>query len=201
MGEVVAASRHGGVHPSAAGLLQRGLLADDHLGHPRRSEVHRRVALDHDDQVAERWDVGAPGSGRAEQATDLRDLPRQTHLVVEDPPCAAPAREQLHLVGDAGAGRVDQPHDRDLLLERRLGQPDDLLHSPCAPGPGLHRRVVGHDRNRTTVDLADSRHDAVRGEVLGRTVAIVGVGQELVLDERTGVAEQFDPPSDEQLPL
>ena len=87
-------------------------------GEPRYIE---RVALDHEDDVAERRDVGAAGRRRPEQAADLRHLARQPDLVVEDPPGTAAAREQLHLIGEAGAGRVDEPDDRDLLGERRLG--------------------------------------------------------------------------------
>ena len=110
-GQVVAAARHGGVHAGAAHLLERDPLADDHLGHAGRAEVHRRVALDHDHDVAEARDVGAAGRRRPEQAADLRHLARQPHLVVEDPPGAAAAGEQLDLVGDAGA-RPSRPARR-----------------------------------------------------------------------------------------
>ena len=75
MGEVVAAARDGGVHPRATHLFESHLLADHHLGHPGRAEVHRCVGLDHDHDVGERRDVGAAGSGRSEQAADLRHLP------------------------------------------------------------------------------------------------------------------------------
>ena len=131
-GEVVAAARHGGVHPGAAHLLERGDLADDHLGHAGRAQVHRGVALDHDHDVAERRDVGAAGGRRAEQAADLRHPARQPHLVVEDPARAPPAREQLDLVGDAGAGRVDQPEHRQLVAQGVLGE-RARSSRPCGP--------------------------------------------------------------------
>ena len=103
-----------GVHPRAAHLLERDLLADDHLGHPRRAEVHRRVALAHDHDVAERGDVRAAGGARAEQHADLRDDARHLDLGVEDPPGAAAAGEHLDLVGDprAGASRRGRPSAR-----------------------------------------------------------------------------------------
>ena len=163
-GEVVAAAGDGGVHPRAAHLLQRHLLADDHLGHPRRAEVHRRVALDHDHDVAEGRDVGAAGRRRAEQAADLRHLARQRDLVVEDPPGAAAAREQRDLVGDPGAGGVDEPEDRQLLGQRPLGDPDDLLDRARAPRAGLDGRVVGHDERGPAVDQALAGDDAVGGQ-------------------------------------
>ncbi len=62
----------GAVHLGAAHLLERDLLADDHLGHARRAEVHAGVALDHHDDVAERRDVGAAGRGGSEEQAHLR---------------------------------------------------------------------------------------------------------------------------------
>ena len=46
--EVVAAAADGRVHARAAHLLERHVLADHDLGHARRAEVHRGVALDHE---------------------------------------------------------------------------------------------------------------------------------------------------------
>ena len=48
-----------GVHARAAQLLEADLLSDDDLDHARRPEVHRGVALDHDHDIAESWNVGA----------------------------------------------------------------------------------------------------------------------------------------------
>ena len=64
----VAAAGDAGVHPGAAHLLERHLLADHHLRHPRRAEVHRGVAVAHDHDVAEGRDVGAAGGARARTA-------------------------------------------------------------------------------------------------------------------------------------
>ena len=47
------------------------------------------------------------------------DTPRQAHLVVEDAAGTAAAGEELDLVGDAGAGRVDEVEDGQLVLEWR----------------------------------------------------------------------------------
>ena len=103
----------GAVHPRPAHLLQRGLLAGHHLDHPVGAEVHRGVALDHDDHVAERGDVGAARRGRAEQGADLGDRAAGPDLVPEDLAGATAAGEQVDLVGDAGAGGVDQVDHRD----------------------------------------------------------------------------------------
>ena len=159
--EQVADAGDGAVHPGAAHLLERHLLPDDHLRHARAAEVHRGVALDHDDDVGERGDVGAAGRRRPEQAADLRHLARQRDLVVEDPPGAAAAREHLDLVGDPRAGGVDEPEDRQLLAQRHLGGPHDLLDGAGAPRAGLDGRVVGDDDRRPAVDGAAPGDDAV----------------------------------------
>ena len=103
--EHVAAAGDGAVHLGAAHLLERHLLADDHLGHARAAEVHAGVALDHHDDVAEGRDVRAAGRARPEEQAHLRHLPAHLHLVVEDAPRAAPPGEHLDLVGDARARR------------------------------------------------------------------------------------------------
>ena len=172
------------------------MLADHHLGHARRAEVHRRVALDHEHHVAERGDVRAARGRRPEQAAHLRHLAREPHLVGEDAPGAAPAREQLDLVGDARAGGVDEVHDRQLVPQRVLGEAHDLLDRARAPRARLHRRVVGHHAHRAAVDAADAGDDAV-----GREIAGERVGEQRVLDERALVEEQREAVAHEQLVL
>ena len=109
--QVVATTADGRVHARPAHLVERHVLADHDLGHARRTEVHRGVALDHEHDVAERGDVRAARGRRAEQATHLRHLARQAHLVGEDAARAPAAGEQVDLVGDAGAGGVDEIDD------------------------------------------------------------------------------------------
>ena len=168
LGEQVAAAGDLAVHARAAHLLERDLLADHHLGHARRAEVHRRVLLDHEDDVAERRDVGAARRRRAEQQADLRHGAGELDLVVEDAPGVAPPREHVDLIGDARARRVDQVEERDAQPRRRLLDAHDLLDGARAPRAGLHRRVVGHDRDRAPVHAPDARDDAVGGQIARR---------------------------------
>ena len=184
------------MHAGTAHLLQRRALPDDHLDHAWRAEVHRSVSLDHEDDVAERGDVRAAGRRRAEEAADLRHATGEAVLVVEDAARAAPAREQLDLVGEPRAGRVDQPEDGRLVLERVLRETDDLLDGPRTPRAGLHRRVVGHHADPPTVDRADAGDDAVGREIVGERV-----GEEAALDERALVEEQGETVADEELAL
>src|SRR5213078_2892404 len=123
----VADPRIAGVYPGPAHRLQRGLLPGDHLDHAVGAEVHAGVAVDHRDHVAERRNVGAAGRARAEQRADLGYRAAGPDLVPEDPAGAAAAGEQVDLVGDPGAGRVDEVHHRDAGGVGALDYPDDLL--------------------------------------------------------------------------
>ena len=175
---------------------ERHLLPDHHFGHARRAEVHRGVRLDHEHRVAERGDVRAARGRRAEQATDLRDLARQAHLVREDAARAPPAGEQLDLIGDARARGVDEIHDRQLVPQRVLGEPHDLLDRARAPRARLHRGVVGHHAHRAAVDAADAGHHTVGGQI-----ARERVGEQPVFHERAVVEQQREPVAHEQLVL
>ena len=83
-----------------------------------------------------------------------------------------------------------------LVPQRVLGEPHDLLDRARAPRAGLHRRVVRHHAHRAAVDAADAGHDAV-----GRQVAGERVGEQAVLDERAVVEQQREPVAHEQLVL
>ena len=195
-GEEVAAARAARVHLRAAHLLEGDLLADDHLGHPGRAQVHRSVAVAHDHDVAEGRDVGASGRAGAEQQAHLRDLARHLHLVVEDAPGAAAPGEHLHLVGDAGAGRVDEIDHRHPVPHRVLLDAEDLLDGLGAPRTRLHRRVVRHQGDGPPADCPHPGDDAVGAEPL-----LLPVGEEGVLGERAGVEQALDALADGQLLL
>ncbi len=184
------------MHTGSAHLLERRVLPDHHLDHARRTEIHGRVPFDHDHDVAERRDVRAPRGRRAEETADLRHASREPVLVVEDPPRATTAGEQLDLIRQPGAGRIDEPEDRHLVLQRVLGEPHDLLHRAGTPRARLHRRVVRHHAHRPPVDGADARDHSVGGQVPGERV-----GEEPVLDEGTLIEEQREAVANEELVL
>ena len=184
------------MHLRPAHLLERDLLADHHLRHPRRAEVHRGVAVAHDHDVAERRDVGAAGGARAEQHADLRHGAGEPDLVEEDPPGVAAAGEHLDLVGDARARGVDEVDHRHAVAERRLLDAEDLLDRLGAPRAGLDGRVVGHQRDRAAADRAHAGDDAVGAEAVG-----LPVGEQRVLGERAVVEQPLDPLAHRQLAL
>ena len=194
LGQEVPAPAHRAVHPGTAHLLQGGLLLDDHLDHARRPEVHRGVALDHDHDVTERRDVGPTRGRGTEQRAHLGHRTAGPDLTVEYPAGPPPSREQVDLVGDAGAGGVHEVDHRDLGPEGRLDDPDDLLDGSRAPGTRFDRRVVGHEAHGAPVHRRRAGDDAVGGQVAGDDV-----GEQAVLDERPLVDEQPHPLAREEL--
>jgi hypothetical protein len=98
------------------------------------------------------------------------------------------------LVGDPRAGRVDQPEDRQLLDQRPLGDPDDLLDRPGTPRPGFDRRIIRHHQGRAAVDQSLAGYHTV-----GRQPWRAGVGQLGIFDEAAVVEEQLDPVADVEL--
>src|SRR3954462_14340920 len=97
----VAAAGDGAMHARAPQLFQRHLLADDHLGHALRAQVHGGVAVPHHHDVAEGRDVRAARRAGAEEQADLRDEAAHLALQIEDAARAPAAGEHLDLVGDA----------------------------------------------------------------------------------------------------
>ncbi len=194
LAEEVAAARDRTVHLGAAHLFERHLFADHHLGHAGRSEVHRSVALHHEDDVAEGGYVGAAGCTGAEEQANLRDQAGEFHLVVEDPTGVAAAREHLDLIGDPGAGGVDEVEEGNPQPLGGLLDPQDLLHRAGAPGAGLDRRVVGHDCHGAAIDPAHAGHDAIRRQVRGLVVR-----KEPIFNEGALVYQEADPLPHEEL--
>ncbi len=184
------------MHARSAHLLQRHLLADHHLRHARRAEVHRGIAVAHDHEVAESRDVGAAGGARPEQHADLGHDPRELDLVVEDPTGTATAGEHLHLLGDARAGRVHQVDHRHLERHRPFLDAQDLLNGLRPPGARLHGRVVRHQRHGAPVDRAEAGDDAVRAETV-----LLPVGQQGFLREGALIEQQGDALAHRQLAL
>ena len=158
------AARDARVHARAAHLLQAHPLTDHHLGHARRAQIHRSVALAHDHHVAECRYVGAAGSAGPEQHAHLRNHARQAHLVVEDSARAAAAREHLHLLGYARARRVDQVHQWCAQGQRSLLHAQDLLHRLRPPRAGLDRGIVGHQRDWPAIERAHAGHHPLGAE-------------------------------------
>ena len=193
--EHVTDAGHAAVHLGAAHLLERDLLAGHHLGESGRAEVGGGVAADHDRDVAQRRDVGRPGRRRSEQGAHLGDPAGVGDLVVEDVAPRPATGVAVELLVDAGAGGVDEVHERCPDLVGELLHPGDLLERPAPPGAGLDGVVVGDDARRSPVDLADDGHHGVAGQ------PVVGPGEQAVFEVRLVVEQQAQAVADQQLAL
>ena len=91
-------------------------------------------------------------------------------------------------------GRVDEPEDRQLVTQRDLGHPDDLLHRPGTPGARLHARVVGHHKRCSPLHQPAACDNAVGGQIVRHRI-----GQLAILDEGRIVEQQGDPIAYEEL--
>jgi hypothetical protein len=112
-----------------------------------------------------------PAADGPKKTTDLRYAAGSLHLVVEDLSGAASPREEIDLVRDTRARRVDEIDDRMVMLARQLDDPDDLFHGPRAPRTRFDRRIVRHHGNRPIVDRAYPGDDAVGRQIAGERVA------------------------------
>ena len=88
------------------------------------------------------------------------------HLLAEQRARAGEGRAARRL--DAGAGGVEQPHDRDALAQRQLAHAGHLVLADLAHRAGHDGEVVRADRDAPAVDLADAGDHAVGREVAGR---------------------------------
>jgi len=127
------------------------VLADHHLGHPRRAQVHGGVAVAHDDHVAEGGDVGAAGGAYIPAFCDvvvMRDgnasmylgSPRMAEMVIgEHVSLEEMGGARMH-TGVSGCGHFLVASDQDgvALARRYLGYlPSSWEGSPppAAPAP------------------------------------------------------------------
>ena len=107
----------------------------------------------------------------------------------------AAGEQRPHRLLDPGAGRVQQPDERDPLGERELAQARDLELAGHAHRAGHHREVIGGDRGQAAVDLAVAGDHAVGGGVLAVHGALGEVRPPVdpELDERPLVDQQRQP--------
>ena len=161
-------ARHGGVHLCTAQFLVRRDLAGCGLEQRRSGQKHLGLVAHHDDVVAEAGKIGAAGRRRAVHDGDLRDPARRHACLVGE--AAAARHEDLGLVEQVGAARLDEVHDRQLVLH------DDLLH-PLAlalAGGGdraaLDRGIRRRDDAAHAFDIADARD---RAAARARAVLVV----------------------------
>ena len=156
------------------------------------AQPHEAGALHHDDDVAQRGQVGAPGDARPHHGRDLRNpqLPTHERVVIEDAPGAVLAGEDAVLVGEIDARRIHQVDDRQVIAHGDLLRAQDFRDGLGPPGPGLHGGVVGHHYGGTAFDPPDAG-DYAGGRRLP-LIAIVGDEQADLEEGRTPIEQAPD---------
>ena len=172
----------------AAELLGAHDLAGRRL-HERRAGEEDRALLANDDRlVRHRRHVRAARRARAHDDGDLRDaFRRHRRLVVEDAAEVVAVREDVGLVRQVRAARIDEIDARQPVLARDLLRAQVLLHRHRVVGAALDRRVVADDHAFAAGHAADAGDDAGRRDVV---VVHAERGELRELEERAARVEQ-----------
>jgi len=115
----------------------------------------------------------------------------------------AEAAKRADTLLDSGSRRVVEPDDGRADLHRLIHHLTDLFGEHLAERAAKHGKIVGEDEDRSTVDLAVARDDAVGQKLLFlHPEGVVAVGAELVeLVEGVVVEEVVDTLAGGHLPL
>lgn len=174
-GEVVGHARDLAVELAAAEVFGGHDLAGCGFDERRAGQEDVALLLDDDALVAHRGDVGAAGGAGAHDDADLGDAHAgHLGLVVEDAAEVVDVGEDVGLVGEVGAPRVDEVDAwQAVLLGDGLGA-EVLLHGDGVVGAALDGGVVGDDHALHAVDGADAGDDAAGGDVFARVHVVAG---------------------------
>ncbi|MPL74822.1 hypothetical protein SDC9_20641 [bioreactor metagenome] len=169
LGKVIGDARKPGVHVAAAEVLGRDHLACCRLHQRRTGEEDRPLFLHDDRHVGHRRHIGAARGAAAHHHRDLRDaLRRHPRLIVEDPSEMVAVGEDLVLVGQVRAARVDQIDAGQIAFLGDLLRTQVFLHRHRVIGAALHRGVVRHHHHLEPHHPANTGDDtrARRGAVI-----------------------------------
>ena len=188
----VGAARDLAVDLAPPHLLGCDVLAHRRLDQVRAAQRHRRRALHHGHEVGEGGDVGGAGGAGTEHGRHHRHDARHDDLLTEQVAGLGEGRPRGR--PHARAGRVEQPHHGDLLIEGHLAHALHLALSRGAHGTAQDGEVVGRHRHGATVDAPHPGDDAVGGRLAalrGQPVVHV-LGQLAELDEAGPVEQQVE---------
>src|SRR5574344_1595033 len=144
-------------------LVEGRFFARRGLDHFRTADEHIRILLELDAEVHQRGAVcGAACAGTGDER-DLRNEARGEHVLAEH---LTVAGEALHAFLDARSARVVHADDRRADGARAFDRFRDLLRMTAAEGAAAHEEVLARDGDRTPVDEAYARDDAVARERL-----------------------------------
>ena len=148
---------------AAAELLGGDVLAGRGLHQRRARQEDGALLLDDHGLVGHRRDVRAAGGAGTEDRGDLRNaLLGQVRLVVEDAAEVVAVREDLVLVEQHRAARVDQVDAGQAVGVGDLLGAEVLLHRHRVVGAAGDGGVVGHDHAASALDESDAGDDRRR---------------------------------------
>jgi hypothetical protein len=163
--EVVGESGAARVHVGAAERFVIRLLAGGHPDQRRPGEEDLGVLGDHHHVVAHTGDVRPAGGRIAEYERDRRDPCRgQAGEVAEQ---LSARDEDLFLRRQISTARLDQPDDRQSVLERDLVRAQHLLQRVGIRRAAAHGRVGAVDHALDAVHHADAGDDRGADRVVG----------------------------------
>ena len=161
----------------AAELLLGDLAAERAAHHGRPGDEELRRLARHHREMRRRDARRAEARHRTQRRRDHRHRREQLHrdLEVRDVGHVGAAHLRVRLHRSAAAGAVDQPHERQPQVARRLLGPAHLVADRAVGGATAHGEVVAADDDRAAVDAAASAHEVRRRERL-RLTGVVVVG-------------------------
>ena len=151
------------VHEGAAELLGRHGFVGDSLHHIGAGDEHVAGVAHHEDEVGHRRRIDVAARAGPHDHRNLRDDAGSQHVALKN---LAIAAERGDAFLNAGAARVEQPHDRRAVLERHVLDLGDLLRMLLAQRPSEHRKILGEHIDRAAVDGAPAGDDSVARHVL-----------------------------------
>lgn len=167
-------------------------LAGCSLHEVRSAEAHEAGLFDHEDDVAQRGQIGSAGDAGAHDGGDLGDAQAAAHerVVIEDPRGSVLAGKDAVLQGEIDAGRIHEVDDGDAVAHGDFLGAKDLGDGFGPPGSGFDGGVVGDEDGGAAFDAGESGDDAGGGGLA--IVLVVG-------DEKTDLEEHgagIDQPGD-----
>ncbi len=175
------------VHPRPTQRLSIHTLAYRALHQIGSAQAHEADAVHHDDHVAERRQIRTTGDTRPHHRGYLRHMQNPPHerVVIKDSRGPVLARKDAVLQGQVHPGRIDQIDDGQSVAHRDLLRAQDFGDGLRPPRPRLHRRIVGHNYRRPTLNLRKPG-DHARARRLP-IVLVVGNEQADLKKHRAGV--------------
>ena len=162
------------MHLGAAQFLLGGDLAGSGHQQRRAGQEGARAVAHHDHHVAQARHVGATRRARAVLHGHHRDAGRR------QPRQVAKQRTAVYKAFDAvahqvGAGALDQVDEGQLVQQRDLLHPQDLVQSHGLDRTGLDARVAGHHHAAHAADPADAGNDAATGHRQRRVLVVLRI--------------------------